>query len=235
MIDEAMIFAAGFGKRMLPLTKKIPKPLIKINEKSILSYNIEQLIEANFKKIIVNAHHHYEQIIADVQIYKPIVKVIIEKEILETGGGLLNAMNKNFFGINDSILLMNGDIFWTNNVYKSLDKIRSIWDSNEMDQLLCLKKKENFFGYEGLGDFDKVSPNQVTSKVIKNNNLQYAFTGLQIVKKEIVKNTKKRVFSIRDQILESLDKEKLFGYVDKNQWFHIGTVENLKRLKELLE
>ena len=60
----------------------------------------------------------------------------------------------------------------------------------------------------------------------------YAYTGLQIIKQDVVKNIKKNYFSLREQILKSLDKGRLFGYVDKNQWFHIGTVKDLKKFKE---
>ena len=58
MISQAMIFSAGLGKRMLPLTKNTPKPLIEINNKSLLKNNIEKLIESKFKNIVVNANHH---------------------------------------------------------------------------------------------------------------------------------------------------------------------------------
>ena len=55
MISQAMIFSAGLGKRMLPLTKNTPKPLIEINNKSLLKNNIEKLIESKFKNIVVKA------------------------------------------------------------------------------------------------------------------------------------------------------------------------------------
>ena len=93
-INEAMIFAAGFGKRMLPLTKKTPKPLLKINNKSIISYQIERLIELNFKNILINGHHLFQQLESELEFYRPYVKIIYEKEILETGGGLLNLIKK---------------------------------------------------------------------------------------------------------------------------------------------
>ena len=56
-INEAMIFAAGFGKRMYPLSTKVPKPLLKVNGKPIIFYIIEDLINLNFKNIVINTHH----------------------------------------------------------------------------------------------------------------------------------------------------------------------------------
>ena len=112
-INEAMIFAAGFGKRMLPLTIKTPKPLLKINNKSIISYQIERLLELNFKQILVNGHYLFNELNKQLKIYSPYVKVIYEEEILETGGGLLNLLKKKkFMNLESPKLLINGDIFW---------------------------------------------------------------------------------------------------------------------------
>ena len=83
-INEAMVFAAGFGKRMLPLTKKIPKPLIKINNKSLIHYIIEELVRLNFANIVVNVHHLHERIVEEIKYFKPKVKVIFEERILAT-------------------------------------------------------------------------------------------------------------------------------------------------------
>ena len=231
MISQAMIFSAGLGKRMLPLTENIPKPLVKINSKSFLKNNIEKLIESKFRNIVVNAYHHSEKIIKETKMFKS-VKVIVEAERLETGGGLLNAINKKYFLENAPIVLLNGDIFWYDNNYKSIDKIISLWNPNKMDMLLCLKRKEDFFGYHGNGDFDLQRDNCLSSILEKNRNPLYAYTGLQIIKQDLIKNTKKKYFSLKEQILQSLEKKKLFGYIDENKWFHIGTLEDLKKFKE---
>ena len=98
--------------------------------------------------------------------------------------------------------------------------------------LLCLKRKEDFFGYNGNGDFDLQSDKFSSSKLEIKKNPLYAYTGLQIIKQDIIKDIKKNCFSLKEQILKSLEKNKLFGYIDENQWFHIGTVEDLKKFKE---
>ena len=231
MITDAMIFSAGLGKRMLPLTESIPKPLIKINNKSLLKNNIEKLIESKFRNIVVNAYHHSDKIINETKMFES-VNVVVESKRLETGGGLLNAINEKYFSANTSIVLLNGDIIWYDNKYKSIDKIISLWNPNKMDMLLCLKRKEDFFGYNGNGDFDLQSCNNTISMLEKSQNPLYAYTGLQIIKQDIIKNIKKNCFSLKELILRSLEKKKLFGYIDENQWFHIGTVEDLKKFKE---
>ena len=82
MINDAMIFAAGLGKRMHPLTIKTPKPLIKINTKSLLSNNIEKLIESKVKNIVINSYKHSNQIINETKKYSENVRVIKEKDRL---------------------------------------------------------------------------------------------------------------------------------------------------------
>ena len=87
MINEAMIFAAGLGKRMRPLSLNRPKPLIKINNGSLLSNNINKLVKSKIKNIIVNAYHHPQKIVEETKNYSKQVRVLVEKERLETGGG----------------------------------------------------------------------------------------------------------------------------------------------------
>ena len=231
MFKEAMIFAAGLGKRMLPMTKTLPKPLIKIRQQSMLKNNIAKLLDANFKNIIVNAYYYPQKVIEEVKIFSPIVKVIIEEERLETGGGLLNAIKKNCFDHENSIVLINGDIYWIDQDYKSLEIIQKLWNPKKMDLLLCIKKKNEFFGYHGNGDFDVLDTNKRYSELTMKDNGSYVFTGLQIINAEIIMNEKKKIFSIKDYFTKSSKRRKLFGFIDKNPWFHIGTVEDLKKFE----
>ena len=230
MVKQSMIFAAGLGTRMLPITTNLPKPLIKIHNQSILRTNIEKLLAAGFKKIIVNAFHLPNKIINEVKDYHPMVEVIIEKERLETGGGVLNAIKQGYLEKKEPVLLLNGDVFWINQIYDSLDKIRSTWNSSFMDMLLSLTKKENFFGYQGKGDFEISNPKKKASSVFLNHECSYAYTGLQIVKPELI-CTKNKIFSIKEIIYKLCQQNQALGYIDKNPWFHIGTYEDLIRFE----
>ena len=96
-VKKALILSAGFGTRLLPLTKKIPKPLVKINGVTLLENSIKFLSSLGVKHIVVNAHHLHKQIAKFVKRKKfsSKVDVVVEKKkILNTGGGILNASKK---------------------------------------------------------------------------------------------------------------------------------------------
>ena len=103
MIERAIVLAAGFGKRVLPLTNTTPKPLLKINNVSLLENTLNFLKKFGVKSFAVNTHHLGEQIVAFVEKNKNIydIKIFKEQEILGTGGGIRNALD--FFQAEDGI------------------------------------------------------------------------------------------------------------------------------------
>ncbi len=231
-INEAMIFAAGFGKRMLPLTRKTPKPLLKINNKSIITYQIERLIELKFQNILVNGHHLFDELNQQLKIYSPFVKVIYEEEILETGGGLLNSIKQKMFkNLKSPKLLINGDIFWREKKNCPIETIINNW-TKKMDLLLVLKEKNNFLGYNGKGDFSLENKNEKISRLLKTTRNNYVFTGLQIINPNILDDSKKK-FSLREVFLRSIVKKKIYGFIDNNDWYHISNTDDLKEINKI--
>ena len=110
MITKAMILAAGFGKRIHPLTIKTPKPLLKIGNGTLLSNSLKFLESCGIKQVVINTHYLGDQIvdyISDSQ-FNLSINIVKEKDrILDTGGGVLNAI-KHFS--NEPFLIINPDI-----------------------------------------------------------------------------------------------------------------------------
>ena len=234
VINEAMIFAAGFGKRMLPYTKTTPKPLLKIKGKSIIHYQIEALLNLDFKNIVVNVHHLSSKLEAELECYKPIVKIIFEKKILETGGGLLNALKKEFFQDLESPKVgINGDVFWQNSKSCPINDIIKNWES-KMDILLALKRKDLVLGYEGKGDFRLKTKKKVSNLLRNTGYNDYMFTGLQIIKPKIIKDGTKKKFSLREIYFKLISKKTIYGFVDENDWYHISNANDYKRVNKIL-
>ena len=207
-ITKAMIFAAGFGKRLVPLTKKTPKPLLQLNGKTLLENCILFLEDCGIKEIVINVHHLAGQIIEFINKnkFKSKIHISHEKEkILGTGGGLIYAKNniKNFFQRRESFITINPDTLWNSN-YVSEFNILEEWHfkCKMAEFVLLLVPKNNCYEIREQGDFDLKYPTDdkdrghtttgVAGKqytwlseigfVKKNNISNYIYTGLQIVR-----------------------------------------------------
>ena len=108
---KAMILSAGYGKRLNPLTLQYPKPLLKIYNETLLSNTIKFLESYGIKHAVINVHYLGDQIIEYVKKNKfnLNIKIIREEEILDTGGGILNAIQH----FDEAFLCINPDTNWS--------------------------------------------------------------------------------------------------------------------------
>ena len=234
-INEAMIFAAGFGKRMRPLTKEVPKPLLKVNGKPIIFYIIEDLINLNFKNIVINTHHLSERFHDELKPYSRTIKIVFEEEILDTGGGFLNAIKRNYFSnLKSPKVLINGDVLWKKTVNSPIKNILRNWNEETMDLLLCLIKKRYFFGYKGEGDFNLEEPQKLISRLKLEQHKDFVFSGLQIVKPKLLEEKNEKKFSMREIFFSNIEKN-IYGINDKNEWYHISEPDDLKNVNDKLK
>ena len=234
-INEAMIFAAGFGKRMYPLSTKVPKPLLKVNGKPIIFYIIENLINLNFKNIVINTHHLSDKFHDELKPYSNIIKIVFEEEILDTGGGFLNAIKRNYFyNIKSPKVLINGDVLWKKTANSPIKNILRGWNEEKMDLLLCLIKKRYFFGYKGNGDFNLEEPQKEISRLKLERQKDFVFSGLQIVKPKLLQEKNEKKFSMREIFFSNIAKN-IYGINDKNKWYHISEPDDLKNVNDNLK
>ncbi|MFY9875470.1 MAG: NTP transferase domain-containing protein, partial [Rhodomicrobium sp.] len=93
-INTAMVLAAGFGSRMRPLTDRVPKPLLRLAGRALIDHALDRLAEAGVERAVVNVHHFAGQVEAHLRgRTAPQITISDERaDILETGGGVLNAL-----------------------------------------------------------------------------------------------------------------------------------------------
>ena len=111
-INTALILCAGFGKRLNPLTLDTPKPLIELNNISVLETCINLIESLNIKEIFINTFYLKDQIrtFIDKKNFKPKISIIEDgKNILDTGGGIKNMLNHT---TEDDVLIFNPDTIW---------------------------------------------------------------------------------------------------------------------------
>ena len=237
---KAMIFAAGKGTRLKPLTDHTPKALVKVNGIPMIELVIRKLINTGVTEIIVNIHYLGDQIIKFLQSKNNFgIRIEISDEselLLDTGGGLLNASS--FFNNKEPFILHNTDII--SNI--DLKKMINFHKENNALATLAVRKRESsrYFLFnsnmELCGWKNIKTSEEIISK--KTNQIkQYAFSGVHIINPYIFDLIKKEnsVFSIINTYLEESEKNKILGYLHNNDyWFDIGKPENLKEAEKQL-
>ncbi len=228
MIKKAMILAAGFGKRIHPLTLETPKPLLKIGEETLLSNTINFLVLFGIEQIVINIHHLGEKITNYINKNKfnLNISLIREKnEILDTGGGVLNAIH--YFN-KDPFLIINPDTIWSPNYLKELKLLEKLFFENKKNKcsLLTVNKKRSF-DQSLKGDFNL--KNNLLNRN-KKDDLNYIYTGMQIIKPEAFSEFNIKVFSI-NKIWDILIKsDELYGLESNINFLHVSTLDIYKKL-----
>lgn len=220
-IDNGMVFAAGLGSRLKPLTDNTPKPLVKVCGKPLFDFAAETLHQLNVKNIIANTFYLPEKMESYLDKNFKDVKYIREDIRLETGGGLINASH---LIDQDFCYTINADIILQGNVKNIFDTKLHDFFSGKYNSILVLTDIKNTLGYEGNGDF--YLENGLLKKDPEKNNL--VFTGLQLINIHEVKKINKKIFSLSEFFKEQLAANKL-GYVIFNgKMLHIGDMNGHK-------
>ena len=227
-VNTALILCAGFGERLKPLTLQTPKPLLKINNSTILDRCINMAIKFGVKKILLNTFYLNEQFHNFVKSRKfPVdVKVVQEsKEILNTGGGILN-MSKHTE--DNDFLILNPDTIWKEEYFNEINEMQNFYFSKKLNNILLVVKKELSFDQNLLGDFG-LSNNLLN----KNKPKNFIYTGCQILNKNLFDRYKIENFSISEIWDRLLKKNELNGFESSNKFYHLTNLEVFKKLKDL--
>jgi len=224
-----MILAAGYGKRMKHLTKEVPKPLLKINDRELLSYNIEFFLNLGCNKIVINTHylHNEIKIFVEKKFSNNNINLIFEPELLNTGGGIKNALS--YFG-EKNFLVTNSDILWNDDNRKDINDFVSEYQKIKFCKLLLVENKK----FKGLkkkeGDFKL--ENNLISRWEKNDPLLY-FSGLQIINPNIFSQIKQYSFSMNLLWDILIEYNQLQGQISNSVVTHIGDINSYNKIKKL--
>jgi N-acetyl-alpha-D-muramate 1-phosphate uridylyltransferase len=222
---SAMLLAAGFGKRMLPLTQACPKPLLRAGHQTMLDEALDRLAAAEVTRVVVNASHLGEQIVARCALRQtPPIILSIEAEPLENGGGVVQALP--FFD-ESAIFIVNADLVLEETTPTALETLRAAWDPARMDILLLVNEQERCFGFEAK-DYVLHPDGRLQRLNISGHDHHYC--GHAIVKTELYRQKSlPRIFSnlmLFDQCETAL---RLYGTVFNGRCHHLGTPQELDR------
>ena len=219
-MTAAMVFAAGLGTRMRPLTNGRPKALVEVAGRPLIDHALDQVAGAS--PVVVNTHHHADMIAAHLVGRE--VEVIHEAPtLLETGGGLRNALP--VLGP-DPVLTTNSDSVWTG---PSIERtLGTSWDGARMDGLILLVPAERAIGAGGR-----------RFRIAPDGRLTAApdgliATGATMVRTEGLRDDPREVFSLLDLWLDMLARGRLHGVVHPGRWADIGAPERIAPAEVML-
>lgn len=219
MPDSVMLFAAGFGTRMRHLTKDRPKPLIPVAGKALLDHALDQT--QGIPTRVVNAHYKADQIRAHLAGQD--ITVLEEDPILDTGGGLRNALH--ILGT-QLVYTLNTDAVWHGP--NALQILAETWNPDQMDALLLCVPLQNAIGRSGGGDFTRAPDGQL----LRKGDLVY--TGAQIVKTDLLHDIPEDVFSLNVLWNKIAAQGRLHGVEYPGKWCDVGHPEGITLAEDLL-
>ena len=227
-INTAFILCAGFGKRLNPLTLDTQKPLIKLNNITVLETCINLIESLGIQQIIINTFYLKDQIHSFINNKKFRSKITIVEDgdkILDTGGGINNMMKHTS---EENVLIFNPDTIWKKNYTNEIIEIEKLYFSKQIKNILLLVKKELSFDKNLSGDFDLTN-----NLIIKNNDSKFIYTGCQIISKKLLSDYKDKNFSISNVWNDLIKKKELYGFETTEKFYHLTDLETFKKLQDL--
>ena len=224
-INTAIVLCAGYGKRLNPLTLKNPKPLLKLNDLTLLENTINLIKKLGISDIKLNTFYLKDQIKIFIKKKNFDVKIeIIEDgdKILDTGGGILNITNS--FNEED-FLVFNPDTVWSIDYLNCIKEMENFYFSKKIQNILMVVNKDLSFDKKLKGDF-----NLKKNLLSKGDENQYIYTGCQILNRNLLKNINKKAFSINEIWNELVAENNLFGFESTNKFKHVTDLDIYNKL-----
>lgn len=241
---KAMIFAAGLGTRLKPLTDTIPKAMVPVGGKPLLQHVIEKLKNAGFNEIIINIHHFGEQIIDFVEVNNHF-GIRIEcsderEELLDTGGAIRKAAW--FFDDEQPFLIHNVDILSNINLtelYTTHTRGEAlatlVCSDRQTSRYLLFDRDNHLKGWINEKTGETKSP---VTAIQPQNYLKLAFAGIHILSPSILSHMQQFPdrFPIIDFYLTLCEKKMIRSFIPSNlKMMDVGKQHTLKEAEDLLQ
>ena len=216
---KVFILAAGFGKRLRPFTENLPKPLIKINNKPLIYWNLKKIKKAGFNDVVINTHYLSNKIIRSVgkgEKYGLKINYSHEEEIQGTGGALIKAKRLIH---RKPFLLLSGDLWSDYPLEKFID-----FKLKKAAHLIFVEEKKSKDAYLDAG-------------IVKNsktkNNLTYA--GIAVINPKIFKGLEEDYYDLWTDLLQKYVKQnEVTGEIYSGELINLNSKKEMNLLDALL-
>lgn len=221
---RAMVLGAGLGKRMRPLTDRMPKPLVEVAGRTLIDRVLDRFAAIGVRDVVVNLHYHADKLERHLARRDDMrVRFSHEPELLETGGGVRKALP--LLGA-EPFFVANADVLWLDGAQSALARLACAWKDSDMDALLLLTRAATAFGYEGRGDFF-LDPLGRVRRRRGHEVAPFVFAGVQILHPRLFDGAPDGAFSLNLLFDRALEAGRLWAIAHDGLWFHVGTPESV--------
>ena len=219
-VTTAMVLAAGLGTRMRPLTNTRPKCLVTVNGKTLMDHMLDRLAGAGITRVIVNVHAFADMLEAHLRTRRDLEILISDEraQLMETGGGVRQALH--LLG-DRPFIVCNTDSIWEEPHGSAIKRLIDGFDAATMDCRLMLADMNACLGFDTPGDFT-MAPSGTIALRGSAPSAPWAYTGVQIVRSDIVAPEPVEPFSFKRIWERSIASGRLFGGTLDGFWMHVG-------------
>ena len=225
MPGTAMVFAAGLGARMRPITHTLPKPLVKVGGAALIDHCLDRFAQNGVERAIVNVHWLADRIEAHLaQRTQPRIVISDERaRLLDQGGGIKRILPL----LGDApFFLCNTDAFWIEGPRSNLRRLADMFDPERMDAALLVASAAGAVGVDWPGDFT-MSPDGRLEARDPRRVAPFVYTGIGIIKPRLFASQAEDVFRLAPLLFEAARKGRLFGMRLDGLWLHVGRPESI--------
>lgn len=225
-----MVFAAGLGTRMRPITDRTPKPLVSVAGRTLIDRALDEFEEAGVETAIVNVHHLADQIESHLASRaRPRIVISNERDLLlDQGGGIKKALP--LIG-DDPFFICNTDAFWIDAARSNILALAEAFDADRMDATLLLAPTHGSVGIDWGGDFDL----DAEGRIIRSEGPKpYVYAGVGLMKPQLFAGIADDVFKLAPFFFEAARKGRLYGVVSSGLWLHVGTVAAIEEAERAI-
>jgi MurNAc alpha-1-phosphate uridylyltransferase len=229
----AMVFAAGVGTRMRPITDTLPKPLVKVGGRALIDRSLDRLAESGVERAIVNVHWLADQIEAHLA-KRQAPKIVISDErskLLDQGGGIKRALS--MIGA-DPFLICNTDAFWIEGPRSNIARLARAFDPEAMDILLLVAAGAGAVGVDWPGDFVMARDGRLEPRDPRHV-APFVYTGVGIIKPRLFESETAEAFRLAPYFHAAAAEGRLYGVRLDGLWVHVGRPETIAEAERAID
>lgn len=233
-VEDAILLAAGLGRRMRPLTDTTPKPLLTLGGRALLDHALDRLAEAGIQRVVVNAHWHADLLRRHLaERHSPAITLREEDSLLDTGGAVLAALGDGLLGSGDApFLVVNSDSVWLDGPAPTIARLVEALRP-AVDAVMLVHRTFQIQADVGFGDFFLDSFG-VPRRRREREVAPYLYAGITLARRALFAGWPAAEMSMNAVWDRAIGAGRMAAVVHDGLWFHLTCPDDLAEAEHAL-